>query len=72
METFLLFSFVKMMMKSVMTKEIFGIIHKTVRNAELELDADCHHFTLNGVGGAEKIEACNFLKVIKRAISFSK
>jgi len=39
MEKFLLSSFVKMMMKSVMTKETFGIIHETVRNAELELDA---------------------------------
>jgi len=53
-EKFLLFSFVKMMMKSVMTKEIFGIIHETVLNAELELDAAWHSFTLNGVGGAEK------------------
>ena len=39
MEKFLLFLFVKMMMKSVMMKEIFGIIHETVRNAELELYA---------------------------------
>jgi len=62
MEKFLLSSFVKMMMKSVMTKEIFGIIHEAVRNAELELDAAWHNFTLNGVGGAENKKICNFVK----------